>query len=177
MYIMYMYTNCILSTTCVECTSKLIFYKVDHRSEVNCPKCHTVTPVPDRNVDKLPKNFGLIEVISSSATPHHHSALTNSPQLSGHESNDRAIEHPVCKVHKDHISSYCTEDDTLVCSSCLLYGVHKGHQCLLATEAAELERAKLRRLNPEVDKQRERMQNTLGLVEDNLQKVEKNGGW
>ena len=154
-----------------------MFYKSNSRPEVDCPKCHILTPVPDSNANKLPKNFGLIEVISSSTTSdHHHTALNESPDLSGGETNSTAEEHPVCEVHKDHISSYCIEDDTLVCSSCLLYGVHKGHKCLLVTEAAELERAKLRRLNPEVDRQRERMQNTLQQVQDNLQKVEKNGG-
>ena len=154
-----------------------MFYKSNSRPEVDCPKCHIMTPVPDSDANKLPKNFGLIEVISSSTTSeHHHTALSELPLLSGGMTNSTAEEHPVCEVHKDHISSYCIEDDTLVCSSCLLYGEHKGHKCLLVTEAAELERAKLRRLNPEVDRQRERMQNTLRQVEDNLQKVEKNGG-
>ena len=162
------------TSVCVECICKLMFYKSNSRPEVDCPKCHVITPVPDSDVNKLPKNFGLIEVISSSAASHHYTMINESPQLSG--ANDRVEEHPVCEVHKDHISSYCTEDNTLVCSSCLLYGEHKGHKCLLVTEAAELERAKLRRLNPEVDRQKERMQSTLQEVEENLQKVEKNGG-
>ena len=151
-------------------------FKADRRPEVDCPKCHSITPVPERNVDKLPKNYGLIEVISSSATPQHPTALDDPPQLSDPESDYERVERPVCKVHGDHISSYCIEDGTLVCSSCLLFGKHKGHKCLMVSEAAELERTKLRQLNLEVDSQREKMQSTLEQVEDNLKKVEENGG-
>ena len=68
------------------------------------------------------------------------------------------------------------EDGTLVCSSCLLFGEHKGHKCLIVSEAAELERMKLCQLNIDVNSQREKMQTTLEQVEDNLKKVEENGG-
>lgn len=178
---MYMYISnlypCFFSIhNCLDCICKLMFYKANSRPEVDCPKCHSITPVPERNVDKLPKNYGLIEVISSSTTPQHHTALADPPQLSGHESSYERVERPLCEVHKDHISSYCVEDSTLVCSSCLLFGEHKGHKCLMVSEAAGLERAKLRQLNPEVASQREKMQTTLEQVEDNLKKVEENGG-
>ena len=151
-----------------------MFYKANCRSEVDCPKCHTITPVPSSRVDNLPKNFGLIEVISSSVAPRHHAALNDDPPQ--HVTESPEVDHPICRVHKDHISGYCMDDDTLVCSSCQLYGPHKGHKCLLVTEAAEQERAKLRRLNPEVDRQREKMQCCLQQVEHTLQQVEKNGG-
>ena len=157
----------------VECISKLIFYKVHARAEVDCPKCHKVTPVPDKDVKTLPKNFGLIEVISSSQSTHHHTALA-STQVTDNSAAD--LSHPVCVVHKDRISSYCLEDDKLVCSSCQLYGPHKGHNCLLVTEAAKQFREKLSELNPEVQKQREQIQSLLHHVEDNLKKVEENGG-
>ena len=152
-----------------------MFYKANSRPEIDCPKCHEITPVPDDDVCKLPKNFGLIEVISSSVAASHNTALSNTPQLLA-EDDVTDLKHPTCSVHMDRISSYCLEDDELVCSSCQLYGPHKGHQCLLVTEAAKQFRERLCHLNPEVDKQREQMQGLLQQVEDNLQKVEKNGG-
>ena len=150
-----------------------MFYKVDCRPEVDCPKCHVITPVPDSKVDNLPKNFGLLEVITSSVAPCHHPSLSHTPE---NTTNTAKVEHPICQVHKDHISSYCMEDDVLVCSTCQLYGKHKGHKCLLVTDAAERERSKLRRLNPEVNRQRERMQCSLKQVQETLQQVERNGG-
>ena len=158
----------------IDCISKLIFYKANSRPEIDCPKCHDITPVPDNDVCKLPKNFGLIEVISSSVPANSHAALVNPPQISNDDVMDAS--HPVCQVHKDHISGYCLQDDVLVCSSCQLYGAHKGHNCLLVPEAADQLRAKLCQLNPEVEKQKKQMHVLLKQVEDNLQKVEKNGG-
>ena len=92
------------------------------------------------------------------------------------DTHSEDVPHPVCKVHQDHILGYCLDDDVLVCSSCQLYGAHKGHNCLLVAEAAERQRKKLCQLNPEVDKQREQMQGLLKQVEENLESVEKNGG-
>ena len=161
----------------LDCISKLIFYKANSRPEIDCPKCHSITPVPDNDVHKLPKNFGLMEVIISSSSATHvcHTALASSPRMSD---SDMVADtsHPICKVHKDRISSYCLDDDVLVCSSCQLYGEHKGHKCLLVTEAAERQRSKLSLLTPDVEKQREMMQGLLEQVDGNLQKVEKNGG-
>lgn len=166
---------CILSLfISLDCISKLMLYKTDSRPEIKCPKCHSITPVPGSKVSNLSKNFGLIEVISSVDSSHHLSGgLSDIPQMS---QDDRDMNHPICKKHKDHISSYCLEDDCLVCSSCQLYGTHKGHKCLLVTEAAELQRTKLCQLNPRVNDQREKMQRSLQQVEDNLQRVEKDGG-
>lgn len=150
-----------------------MFYKADTRPEVDCPKCHTVTPLPDGEVDNLPRNYGLLEVISASGAPHQHSDFEDPPES---PPNTSKVEHPKCQVHKDHISSYCLDDNVLVCSTCQLYGEHKGHKCLLVTDAAEQERLKLRRLNPEVDQQRERMQLSLKQVKETLEQVESNGG-
>ena len=154
-----------------------MLYKTDSRPEIKCPKCHNITPVPGSNVSNLSKNFGLIEVISSVESSHHlDGEPSNISRMSHNDQDDQDMDHPLCKEHKDHISGYCLEDDCLVCSSCQLYGAHRGHKCLLVTEAAELQRTKLCKLNPRVNDQREKMQSSLQQVEDTLQKVEKNGG-
>ena len=150
-----------------------MFYKSDSRPDIKCPKCHDITPVPESSAENLPKNFGLIEVISSIGDHRSPGELKDSPQLSR---DDREMTHPLCQEHMDRISSFCLEDDTVVCSSCVLYGAHKGHKCLLLAEAAERQRQKLCQLNPEVNKQRKKMQCSLQQVEDSLLRVEKNGG-
>lgn len=147
----------------------MIFYKANTRPEVDCPKCHYITPVPDGEVGKLPRNYALIDVISTSA----YSDITT-PQFDSHA--EEAVVGPVCDVHGDHIISYCLQDDVLVCSSCQLYGIHKGHQCLLVPEASEHFHSKLCQLNPEIGKKKEKMEELLERVEETRQAVEKKGG-
>ena len=169
---------CLYSLFSPGCIGQLLLHSVRPQPEVDCPKCHTITPIPESRVDKLPKNYGLLEVISCSSSSRSPSVLETTPQLN-QEKRERGGERGeghYCKEHGDHISSYCVQDDTLVCSSCLLYGVHKGHHCLSVSSAARMEREKLRKLNPEVFRQRRRMESTLAQVEARLKEVQVSGG-
>ena len=82
----------------------------------------------------------------------------------------------MCIEHGDHLSSYCVKDGTLVCSSCLLYGSHKHHNCLLVKEAAKLHKEKLRELTPEVLQQKQKMEAALVRVEELAGEVQQSGG-
>ena len=176
--------GCVIHCMCLHslfspgCVGQLLLHSVSPQPEVDCPKCHTITPILESRVDKLPKNYGLLEVISCSSSSRSPSVLETSPQLhqGKREREGESGEGHYCKEHGDHISSYCVQDDTLVCSSCLLYGVHKGHHCLLVGRAAEVKRENLKKLSPEVFRQRKRMESTLTQVEARLKEVQEAGG-
>ena len=55
-------------------------------SKIDCPSCHSATPVPEKNVEKLPKNFGLLEVITGqgSYVPSSELHVPGSPLMGQH---------------------------------------------------------------------------------------------
>lgn len=148
-------------------------------AEIGCPVCHTPTQIDGRNVGQLPKNYGLLEVISSN--PSSYMSRVGGLSMAGRgdspivqkKEDQTAI---FCPDHGDHLSSYCVKDNTLVCSSCLLYGNHKQHKCLLVTEAAKIGREKLQQLNPEVLGQKKRLEEALVDVKSVMERVQTSGG-
>ena len=163
-------SSCSISTGCIR---KLLYYPNHSRPEVDCSKCHTVTNVKDRRADTLPKNYGLLEILGTSST-------FCCPPVSDKLEQEKKTTSPeeeihYCREHGDRISSYCIEDNTLVCSSCLLYGEHKGHHSLFVNSAAEQEREKLMKLNPAVFRQRKEMETALAKVEARIVEVQQAG--
>ena len=142
-------------------------------SSVVCPKCQQHTLVPDRNIDKLARNFALMEVIRS---------LPRSRSCSPSEVRPRDVATvptvviPKCTDHGDHLTSYCVNDNKLICSTCLVYGSHVGHKTLGIKEAAAESRRKLLDLNPDVLQQCKRMEKSAVEVEAMCEAVQKTGG-
>lgn len=64
----------------------------------------------------------------------------------------------------------------MICSSCELYGAHRGHETAFLKEAAVKERKKLQMLDPEVVKQKQKMKLSLARVEGTRQEVQEAGG-
>ena len=147
--------------------------------EIGCPMCHTPTQIDSRDVEKLPKNYGLLEVISSNLSSYASrvgglSMAWRSDSPTVQKKGDQVA--IFCPDHGDHLSSYCIKDNTLVCSSCLLYGNHKQHKCLLVNTAAKISREKLQQLNPEVLGQKKRLEEALVDVKRVMERVQTSGG-
>ena len=83
---------------------------------------------------------------------------------------------PQCPDHDDYLRSYCLKDGTLICSSCELYGDHRGHPTQFLTEAAESERKRLAQLNLAVVERKDKMKAGLAGVEKTRREVQKEGG-
>lgn len=78
---------------------------------------------------------------------------------------------PLCSEHGDQLSSYCEEDETLVCSSCLLYGSHKHHQSKLVNEAAVECRHTLVKLTPDIREMTDLAENSLTEIDTVIKSV------
>ena len=141
-------------------------------SSVCCPKCQRPTHVPDQNVDNLARNYALMEVIRSLPKSHSSSPEMERRVLDPGPSQDTFK----CADHGDHLTSYCINDDKLICSTCLVYGSHLGHRTLGIKEAAAQNRKKLHELNPEVLQQRKKMELAVAEVEAVCKSVQKTGG-
>lgn len=137
-----------------------------------CPKCQQATFIPDRNIDKLPRNFALMDVIRSLPRSRSASPPETRPQAEGAAPTALAK----CPDHGDHLTSYCVNDNKLICSTCLVYGSHVGHKTLGIKEAAAENRKKLLELNPEVLRQCKRMEAAVVQVEAVCESVQKTGG-
>ena len=85
--------------------------------EVTCPVCKSSNHIQDGEVTSLTKNFALLGV---------------------HDGYERAAASPhYCQEHDHEQRIYCQDCQQLVCAYCQLYGRHKTHKCLIATEACK----------------------------------------
>lgn len=145
---------------------------------IYCPMCHAPTQIEGKDIERLPKNYGLLDVMAS--TPSSYASSAGGSTMGRHFTPTAQQEGQLaaiyCPDHGDHLSSYCIKDNTLVCSSCLLYGAHKQHKCLLVNEAAKMSRDKLQQLNPEVLRQKKRLEEALVEVEAVAERVQESGG-
>lgn len=137
---------------------------------MSCPKCHHKTSVPQHThgVNSLVKNYGVLEIMYSQPSLFDKGAnvtVQENPSSKVHSSV------PLCEEHGDQLSSYCQEDDALVCSSCLLYGKHKGHDSKLLKDAAADCRQILVKLTPEVAEKISSMDEAVQEVERVMEKV------
>ena len=141
-----------------------------HMTEIDCPTCHRVTLIEGRTVSGLPKNYPLMSLMRMLD-----SSSFKGRKISRKEDNT-LIQPPKCPEHDDYLRSYCLKDGSLICSSCELYGSHRGHPTKFLNEAASTERSKLEQLNGEVFKQKQRMMVALSGVESMCQQVKDAGG-
>lgn len=141
-----------------------------HMTEIDCPTCHHVTLIEGRTVSGLPKNYplmSLMRMLDSSSFKERNISRKEESIL---------IQPPKCLEHDDYLRSYCLKDGSLICSSCELYGSHRGHPTKFLNEAASTERCTLEQLNREVFKQKQRMMVALSGVECMCQQVKDAGG-
>lgn len=147
-----------------------------HMTEIDCPTCHRVTLIEGRTVSGLPKNYplmSLMRMLDSSS-----SSVKGGRKISRNNNDEEThvVQPPKCPEHDDYLRSYCLKDGTVICSSCELYGSHRGHPTQFLNEAASAERGKLEQLNGEVFKQKQRMMVALSGVESMCQQVKEAGG-
>lgn len=129
-------------TFCTGCLSQLV------KETISCPKCHQTSQLPPRGVNDLPKNYGVLEIMYSNPITFNQDNPSSSSVEDVKWSVGSSI--PLCTKHGDQLSSFCEEDEELVCSSCLLYGPHKHHSSTLVNEAAIEARQTLVKLTPDI---------------------------
>jgi hypothetical protein len=101
--------------------------------EVTCPVCKSSNRIQDGEVTSLTKNFALLGV---------------------HDGIERAAASPhYCQEHDHEQRIYCQDCRQLVCAYCQLYGRHKTHKCLIATEACKPAVEAVKGLRDEVEAQ------------------------
>ena len=134
---------------------------------IACPKCRRATFCKEAR--NLPKNYGVIEIIGGAAS------CTASPRMPRrtHAQQEAPL---YCPDHGDHLSAFCVTDNKLVCSSCLLYGDHKHHKCVMLTEAMEQRRQLLTSLIHGAVERQKKMESALTEVEDLAEKMQSSGG-
>ena len=142
-------------------------------TEVDCPLCHVVTSIHAQTVADLPKNYPLMSMLrfldgKAGSVP--------KGRKTSRKEEDASPQPPQCPEHDDYLRSYCLKDGALVCSTCVLYGAHRNHPTKFLSEAASLERKRLKELNVEAFKQKQRMKAALSSVEDTCKRVQETGG-
>lgn len=147
-----------------------LLLKSDFRSStIVCPNfCHEPTLVKGYKVANIPKNYALLNVLREVSPTRRRSRREEADAVT------RLV--PKCPEHDDFLRSYCVDDGRLVCSSCELFGSHKGHRTMFVNEAALEERKSLKVLRPDVLKQRDRMEEARHLVEGICADTQKAGG-
>lgn len=118
----------------------------------------------------LPKNYPLMSMIRCL------DSTRQERKWSRHIKEDAPLQPPKCAEHDDYLRSYCLKDGTLVCSSCVLYGSHRNHPTKFLSKAALSERRRLKELNIEVFKQKQRLKVALSGVEGTCRRVQESGG-
>lgn len=119
-------------------------------------------------MSNIPKNYALLNVLRD---------ITPTRRQSRKEEHDAVTKQvPKCPEHDDFLRSYCMDDGELVCSSCELYGSHKGHRTQFVSEAALEEKKRLKALRPDVLRLRDRMEKALYAVENICADTQKAGG-
>lgn len=98
-------------------------YATPHTSnELKCPTCNSINRIRNGDVTNLTKNFAL---------------LSCRPQSSNQPPQRSQRSRHYCKEHDHEKRIYCNACKVLVCAYCQLYGEHKGHDCVIATEASQ----------------------------------------
>jgi hypothetical protein len=97
---------------------------------ITCPKCRALTHLGGlggfggddvQGVQALPRNFDLLDVLTQMT------ATAKAPKLTA------------CEAHKGkRLKYWCDQDDSAVCTSCLLVGAHQGHKAVPIDEAAAM---------------------------------------
>lgn len=88
-------------------------------NELKCPTCKTVNRIQNRDISSLTKNFALL-----GCRPQQN---ITTPNRNKH----------FCRDHNHEKRIYCTDCKTLICAYCQLYGGHRGHDYMVASEASK----------------------------------------
>lgn len=119
--------------------------------QVTCPVCKNTNHVLGGEVENLTKNFALLGML---------------------DGVEKTSQH-YCQEHEHEQRIYCQECQQLVCAYCQLYGRHKTHQCLIATEACEPAVQALRELHTEMKGQLTELEISEAAVLESVQKLER----
>lgn len=118
--------------------------------QVTCPVCKSTNHVQGGEVTNLTKNFALLGM---------------------QEGVEKTSQH-YCKEHDHEQRIYCQECQQLVCAYCQLYGRHKTHKCLIATEACEPAVQAVRELQSGVEGQLQELEAGEAAVLASIQQLE-----
>ncbi|XP_077984751.1 uncharacterized protein LOC144439343 [Glandiceps talaboti] len=149
-------------TFCTECLKRLAGQATSF-GHVKCPTCKSDTAInargsfPSNDVRKLPKNFGLLEILEGLQE----SSLLGRNEITGAAAgSDCFVDDPrlVCEEHeKETKKVYCMTDKEIICIYCQVYGKHRGHDCQLICKVAEEGRQILGNYIEMLSKQRDHM--------------------
>jgi hypothetical protein len=104
---------------------------------LSCPRCRAPTRLDVSGAQALPCNFDLLDVLTQ-ALPHNFDLLNMLEQA-------RTLKPMSCVAHKGkRLKYWCDQDNTAVCTSCLLFGDHQGHKPVPIEEAAAKATSKAR---------------------------------
>lgn len=131
----------------------------------------------NRDITNLRKNFDLLDAIRT-ISESLSSGSSSSYEPPKNESREVSPVDIKCDEHGDNLSSYCKKCGVLVCSSCLLFGLHSSHndKTLFTGQAAKEYRKKFREISPEVWQQKKKMEGVLVEVERMNVSVQETGG-
>lgn len=87
-------------------------------NDLKCPTCNAMNYISNRDVYALTKNFALLGCRPS-------------------DTGTRVNKKHFCSDHNHEKRVYCQDCRKLVCAYCQLYGVHKDHNCAIASDAAQ----------------------------------------
>lgn len=129
-------------TYCTVCLSKLV--GKFSRGKICCPTCKTDTSVPGlvNNVQKLAKNFAVLDILEGLEEVLRGSSLATNQML-------------LCNKHDNEPKKvYCLTDSVVICIYCQVYGPHKGHECQLVSQVAANNREILSQLQEDLSSQK-----------------------
>ncbi|XP_022084491.1 uncharacterized protein LOC110975922 [Acanthaster planci] len=130
---------------CTGCLSRLLG-QLAH-GHIRCPTCKGDTLVPglSNDINKLSKNFGVLEILES---------IDEGTRAAGNSANQI----PLCADHDNEpMKVFCIQDDQLICIYCQVYGSHQGHQCQLVSILAEENRKTIRSFIERLGNQKDSM--------------------
>ncbi|XP_071498906.1 uncharacterized protein [Diadema antillarum] len=128
-------------TYCTACLGKLV--GKFSRGKVCCPTCKADTSIPGlvNNVQRLAKNFAVLEILEG---------LEESLRGSSSATNQVLL----CNEHENEPKKvYCLTDKEVICIYCQVYGQHKGHECQLVSQVAASNRETLGQLQNDLSAQ------------------------
>ncbi|XP_070553174.1 uncharacterized protein [Ptychodera flava] len=156
-------------TFCTECLKRLAGQATSF-GHVKCPACKVDTVInargsfPSNDVRKLPKNFGLLEILEGMED-----TMQGRGVVAGAAIVDAMMENPqlVCEEHeKETKKVYCLTDKEIICIYCQVYGKHQGHNCQLIGKVAEEGREVLGNYIEMLSKQRDHMNEARKVITD-----------
>lgn len=118
---------------CRECLSIIV---QQHHTEIFlCPSCRCKTPLTEKQVTNLPKNFALANIISKLQVLEDE----GSESRTGHQPEKKT---EICLTHKRNLSVYCNACDAVLCTKCL--SNHSGHDTMDLEDKVSLCKSKVR---------------------------------